>query len=152
MTASAITRLDPVDLPAAERLVALQRAAYAVEAAIIGTDVIPALRETAEDLAAANLRILGEPRGFVAYAREGDLVDIHRLVVDPDAFRRGVATRLLDALDDEEPDAARQIVSTAAANAPALALYARRGFTSIREELVTDGLRIVTLERRQPAV
>ena len=42
------SRLDPADPAVAQALVALQRAAYAVEAGLIGSDAIPALRETAD--------------------------------------------------------------------------------------------------------
>ena len=40
--------------------------------------------------------------GAVSFKRAGGTVDIHRLVVDPAAFRGGVATALLDALEARE--------------------------------------------------
>ena len=77
-------------------------------------------------------------------------VDIHRLVVAPRAFRRGVASALLDELDARYPD--RPIlVSTGRDNAPALELYRRRGFTVVREREAIPGLWIAELERGRPA-
>jgi GNAT superfamily N-acetyltransferase len=147
-----IRRLDPAaDRTIAEALTALQHAAYRVEANLIGSNEIPALRETAKDLAAADERFLGDADwGFVAYRRERGVVDIRRLVVHPLHHRRGLATRLLDALDIAEPDAGRFVVSTAAANAPALALYEVRGFMRRATRRAPGGLELVDLERVVP--
>ena len=68
-------------------------------------------------------------------------------MVDPAAFRGGIATALLDALDARERDAEHWTVGTGAANAPARALYERRGFTVAEERLVGDGIRYVRLDR-----
>jgi ribosomal protein S18 acetylase RimI-like enzyme len=172
-----IQRVDPADPDTAAALVVLQRAAYAVEAALIGADVIPAMRETPAALAASGLTFLAvrpSPDGHaaapgdaeadappddaaaappvpflaaLAYERRGDVVDIHRLVVDPGAFRRGHASRLIDAVLEREADASRAVVATALANAPALRLYERHGFHRAGERVVAGGVQIVELER-----
>ena len=108
----------------------VQRASYRVEAELIGFDDLPPLRETPEELAAVPESFLGafegeQLLGAVAFVRHRTWVDVHRLVVDPAAFRRRVATRLLDALDELHPDAAWTTVATGEANAPAVALYER---------------------------
>jgi ribosomal protein S18 acetylase RimI-like enzyme len=148
-----IRQVDPRDPATAEALVDLQRASYAVEAALIGATVIPAMRERPSDLAASGLTFLaavedGAYVGAVAYRREGDTVDVHRLVVHPSAFRRGLATQLLDAVDARETGAARAVVASAAGNAPALALYHGRGFRPVRRRMVPEGIVIVEMERR----
>jgi ribosomal protein S18 acetylase RimI-like enzyme len=145
--------IRPLDLgdPATVRaLVALQRAAYAAEARLLGTDEIPALRESEADLVASGETFLGAERdgrlaGAVSYKHDGRTVDIHRLVVDPGAFRQGIASALLDAL----PEAEHYIVATGAANAPARALYERRGFRLVRERTVGNGVRIVEFALRK---
>jgi ribosomal protein S18 acetylase RimI-like enzyme len=172
-----IRRLDPADPAIAQELVAVQQAAYAVEAGIIGRDVIPAQRETPEQLAAGGLDVLAalEPPpavpvppapgtdvdaaraaaarvvAFVAYRRTGPDLDIHKLVVHPAAFRRGLATRLLTALDAEEPGVRRQTVATAVANGPARALYEGRGFVLVNVREAPGGVRIAELERVLPS-
>jgi ribosomal protein S18 acetylase RimI-like enzyme len=143
-----IRPLDLDDPATVSALVALQRLAYAAEAELLETDAIPALHETEAQLAASGETFLGAERegrlvGAVSYRREGDTLDIHRLVVHPDSFRRGIASALLDAL----PPAPRCIVATGAANAPARALYERRGFRVVREREVAPGLPIVEMER-----
>jgi ribosomal protein S18 acetylase RimI-like enzyme len=136
----------------AEALVRVQRAAYRVEAELLGFDGIPALGETAADLAEVDERVLGrfiEGRlvAAVGYRRSGEELELCRLVVDPAAFRAGHASALLDAVDAAEPDALRTTVSTGSANEPALRLYARRGFRPVGEREVAPGVRITILER-----
>ena len=145
--------LDLADETTARDVLALQRDAYAVEAALIGLDGIPALTETLDELRCAPEDWLGVAdddglTGAVSWRELDDgTVDIHRLVVDPGAFRRGVATALLDALEARERNATHWTVGTGAANAPARALYERRGFTATEERVVPGGIRWVRLDR-----
>ncbi|MGW4689049.1 GNAT family N-acetyltransferase [Streptomyces sp. NPDC004244] len=116
------------------------RAAYAVEAELIGFDGIPALREGLAELRERPLHWLGAAgaeegaqdgplAGFVAWERQPDgSVCVDRLCVDPAFFRQGVASLLLRALLARVPAERPVTVSTGAANAPAVALYERFGF------------------------
>ena len=136
-----------------EAIVALQRASYRVEAELLGARTLPALTETPRRLRAARECFLGafdgeRLVGAVAWKRDGPLVAVHRLVVHPDRFRRGIAGRLLDALDGAEADAARTIVATGEANAPARRLYERHGFAPVEQRLASGGIPILTYERR----
>jgi ribosomal protein S18 acetylase RimI-like enzyme len=150
----AIRPLDLSDDETARAVLALQRAAYAVEAELIGSDGIPALTETLERLRAAGeswLGALDAETGRLAGAgawRELDdgTVDIGRLVVAPEAFRRGIATALLNALDSAFPGRS-MVVSTGRTNEPAIALYRRRGFRPVRDREAAPGLWITELER-----
>src|SRR4051794_25558670 len=110
------------------------------------------MREAPEQLRASGETFLGAHRdgalvGAVAYKRAAGTVDIHRLAVDPAAFRGGVATALLDALEVREGDAHGWTVGTGAANAPARALYERRGFRVTEERIVPGGIRWVRMDR-----
>ena len=140
----------------AEAVVALQRASYRVEAELIGAGTLPVMRETPRQLRGTGERFLGAYEGerlvgALSFKRVGEVLDIHRLVVDPDRFRRGIAGRLLDALEEHEADAERTIVATGAANTPARRLYERHGFTPAGEHLASGTIPIVTYERRAPA-
>ena len=145
--------LDLADEAIARSVLALQREAYAVEAELIASDGIPQLTETLEELQAAGLDWLGTfdeggLTGAVSWMLLDDgTIDIHRLVVAPRAFRRGIATALLDALDAHFPGR-HILVSTGRDNGPARALYRRRGFTLVREREVIPGLWVTDLERR----
>ncbi len=146
-----LLRLD-VDERLARDVLDLQRRAYAVEAALIGSDGIPALTETLDELRDAGETWLGcfdttGLSGAVAWRRLGDgSIDICRLVVAPRAFRAGVATALLDELDRRCPTSP-MIVSTGSANEPALALYRRRGFRPVRQREAAPGLMVTELAR-----
>ncbi len=145
-------RLDLADETVARAVLALQRESYAVEAELIGDGRIPQLTETLEELRAAGLEWLGVSdedglTGAVSWLILPDgTVDIHRLIVSPRAFRRGVATALLDGLDALYPGR-HILVSTGRANVPAVTLYLGRGFVITREREVIPGLWIAELER-----
>ena len=136
--------LDLADEAIARAVLALQREAYAVEAELIGADGIPQLTETLEELQAAGLDWLGTfdetgLTGAVSWKVLDDgTVDIHRLVVAPRAFRRGIATALLDALDARFPGRHTAGLDRPA-NGPARELYRRRGFTVVREREAYPG-------------
>ena len=74
------------------------------------------------------------------------VVDIHRLVVDPVFFRRGIARRLVEHLH-VTVEARAFIVSTGAANSPARALYERLGYDAVGTEEVGPGLTIAHYRR-----
>jgi ribosomal protein S18 acetylase RimI-like enzyme len=148
-----VRALELGDPGTVKAIVALQRASYRVEADLLGARTLPALKETPRQLRKTGERFLGAFEGerlvgAVAWKRTGPLVDVHRLVVHPDRFRRGIAGRLLDALDVHEPGAERAIVATGAANAPARRLYERHGFTAVEERLAAGAIPIITYERR----
>ena len=149
-----IEPLDLADSRIAAEVLQVQRAAYAVEAELIGSRAIPPLHETVERLQARPEHFLGirDTDGlaaFVAWQRLADgTLDVCRLAVAPRAFRRGYASALLDALDEHVP-ATRTIVSTGTANEPALVLYRRRGFVDTDITEVLPGLSITTLQRQR---
>ncbi|WP_310726400.1 GNAT family N-acetyltransferase [Streptomyces sp. N2A] len=145
-------RLDLSDPETLRHLWDLQRAAYAVEARLIGFGGIPPLHESLEQLRACDESFLGVREGAglvgaVAWTRlPNGALEICRLVVHPVAHRRGVATALLDALDSIEP-AELTVVSTGTANLPALVLYLRRGFIPVGERQIALGVTVTLLER-----
>ncbi len=149
-------RLDLADPATLRRLWELQRAAYAVEADLIGFDGIPALHETLEELRGCGEAFLGVSdeaglAGAVSWTRRHHgTLDICRLVVHPRAHRRGIATTLLDSLDAEEL-VKLTVVSTGTANRPALALYQRRGFLPVGQCQIAPGVTITLLERKTEA-
>lgn len=154
MTDLAATKVAPLDLSdraLATEVHALQRAAYAVEAELIGFDGIPPLHESLDDMLAAGETWLGirdadGVAGAVSYEKDGDGWTICRLIVAPRAFRRGHGRTLvaaaLAAIGDH-PVA----VSTGSANVPALALYRSMGFTETRRSEVAPGVTKTELAR-----
>ncbi len=131
----------------------VQRQAYAIEAGLIGSGDIPPLHETLDELRSCGETFLGalvDGRlvGAVSWRLVGDTLDIHRLVVDPTHFRRGVGVTLVRAALAAEPRVTRAIVQTGADNEPALALYRQEGFVQTGTEEVVPGLRVARLSKR----
>ncbi|MFE2533632.1 GNAT family N-acetyltransferase [Streptomyces sp. NPDC059371] len=124
------------------------RRSYAVEAELIGFDGIPALTETLEEMRAQPLRWLGmvthdgRIAAFVAWRRlaGADGIDIDRVCVDPEWFRRGLARKMLDHLLAQLAPGDKALVSTGADNRPAIALYERLGFTRVGTVQPAPGL------------
>jgi ribosomal protein S18 acetylase RimI-like enzyme len=129
----------------------VQHAAYAIEAELIGFPALPPAHETVAQLQACGEELWlceddGELLGAVGLEGGGDELLVARLFVAPSAMRRGVGTELVrKALDEAGGRPVR--VGTAAANAPALALYERLGFRRVSEREAAPGLAFVELVR-----
>ncbi|WP_371406806.1 GNAT family N-acetyltransferase [Kribbella sp. NBC_00662] len=147
-----ITPLDLTDRTLAERLLAIQHAAYAVEAELIGFDGIPPLQEDLAGLMRSTEHWLGRYDGStlvgaVAYEfPDDDTIEIARLIVDPAHARRGHGKALLDHLDQAEPRPV-SLVSTGSANAPAVNLYKSRGYTETGQVEVAPGIYVTQFSR-----
>ncbi|NUT47849.1 MAG: GNAT family N-acetyltransferase [Saccharothrix sp.] len=139
-----IVPLDLTDDATAQAVHRVALSSYAVEAELIGSTEIPALSESVDDIRLLPLRWLGgyveqELVAFVGYAKVDGVLDIDRLCVAPSHFRLGFARRLVEQVLAEGGPA---IVSTGAANAPAIALYEGLGFRLVDTVVVGEGLRI----------
>ncbi|MEU9302277.1 GNAT family N-acetyltransferase [Streptomyces sp. NPDC048269] len=151
MPSPQIRPLDLADDATAAAVHRIGRAAYAVEAELIGFHGIPALGESLPQMRAQALNWVGavseggELAGFLAWEQEtGGGVCIDRLCVAPAWFRRGVASLLLrHALTELFPGRPVE-VTTGAANAPAVALYERLGFTRGPDFSPAPGLRMAS--------
>lgn len=136
----------------ARRVLTIQHTAYAIEAELIGTTNIPPLNDTLESLQASDETFYGgwiedEIAGIVACTYEDRTLDICRMAVHPDYFRRGIARALLTSVQANYPDATRAIVSTGAKNEPAKTLYVRDGFTHVEDREVEPGVWLSFFEK-----
>ncbi|TWT16148.1 GNAT family N-acetyltransferase [Planomicrobium sp. CPCC 101079] len=122
---------------------AIQIPAYRIEAELIGFDGIPPLKETVEDIQKSDETFIGffedELKGFISYKQEKKLIDIHRLVIHPDSFRQGIASKLITFLLSEFPGY-KFIVTTGQANIPAKKLYVSLGFVEQKDFEVAPGI------------
>ncbi|MEU6731033.1 GNAT family N-acetyltransferase [Nonomuraea wenchangensis] len=139
-----IKTVSPHDDPLGGELLAVQKAAYAVEAELIGDDRIPPLHESLAELRARDLRWLaafdgGALSGAVAWAESADELDIDRLVVAPSMARRGIGRALVEAVL-ARAGGRRVVVSTGRDNVPARRLYEGLGFTLLGETEVIPKL------------
>jgi ribosomal protein S18 acetylase RimI-like enzyme len=148
--------LDQSEPSVAAKIVALQRAAYGVEAQLIKFDGIPPLHETEDDVAKLKITILGafdetDLIGILGYRCAGGGVDIDRLAVDPGLFRGGIATRLFMEAQRIEPNAQHFGVSTGARNDPAIALYTKLGFRRQPDTVLSTGPVIANFLSSRPS-
>jgi ribosomal protein S18 acetylase RimI-like enzyme len=148
-----VVALDLADATVAREILDLQRRAYRVEAALIGSDASPSLQESLRELQECGEEFLGafvgdRLVGSTSWRFDGETIDVHRLVVDPAYFRRGIGAALVRAVLAVNPDATRAIVQTGAANEPAKALYRREGFRIVDEVEPVPGLRVARFAKR----
>jgi len=136
----------------AQEILALQLPAYRVEAEIIGSDAIPALRDTVESLMSCGETFYGwveegELAGAIAYKIEDGALDIHRLIVHPNHFRKGIGRKLLQYVLQDHAHLKKFIVATGAKNVPAIQLYLSEGFIEVGGFEPVPGLPITNLEK-----
>ena len=132
-------------------MLAVQHAAYAIEAELIGYPELPPLHETLAALQATEEELWlceeGDALvGVVGLEHGEDEMVIARLFVAPAVFRRGVGSALV-AQALAQADGRRVRVGTGARNAPALALYARFGFRRLDQGSPTPSRGYVELLR-----
>lgn len=148
----AVVELDGAADPSA--IWRVLQAAYAVESELLELADFEPLTRTEDEVRLAPTRFFGvlDADELVGVLELEDIAgatpSIASLGVAPSHHRRGVATRLIAhvcALLDERP----LRVTSAARNAPALALYRRNGFCTVDLWRTTRGVAMLTLERER---
>jgi ribosomal-protein-alanine N-acetyltransferase len=99
----------------------------------------------------------GQPDDVVGYAIASlfaDVAELQRIAVRPDARRTGVASRLLERVEQEARRrySERLLLEVREDNAGACAFYAARGFVEIdrRPRYYADGTHAVVLQKELP--
>ncbi len=142
------------DVPAA---LAVQRAAFTVEASLYEDPDLPPLRESeadiVADLASSTWFVAlldGRLVGSVRVRSEGRSLHIGRLSVAPEAQRRGIGAALLTLAETAAP-ADEAVLFTGHLSAGNLRLYARAGYVEERRERVDDAVVLVHLRKELTA-
>lgn len=147
-----IRKINLQDRSETEHLLHLQKASYMVEATLIGFYDIPPLNDTIEKLQHCGETFYGyyaenELAGAISYKKEGNVLDIHRLMVHPNHFRKGVAGSLLKFVEKLEHDIQKIIVATGTKNEPAKHLYMRYGFAETERKEIAPRLSMTFFEK-----
>ncbi|WP_436517449.1 GNAT family N-acetyltransferase [Ekhidna sp. To15] len=125
---------------------------YAIEAELLQADDFPPLKRPLENFLNAETTFFGYFEGAELAAvtevkAEDQILHIHSLVVDPDFFRKGIASKLLEFVFNEF-NLKTFTVETGAANGPAIALYEHHGFRIIRQWMTEIGIEKVAFEKQ----
>ncbi|MBS2939269.1 GNAT family N-acetyltransferase [Nocardioides sp. J2M5] len=90
--------------------------------------------------------------GYAVTMSAGDIIDLLRIGVRPDARRRGLASRLLDEMLVGTDDASRMLLEVSVANAEALGFYVARQFSviDVRPHYYRDGSEALVMCRWLP--
>lgn len=145
-----IAYAEEKDIPALYRL---QLLAFESEAEMIGSRDVPALRETEEEHRAdfPNWRTLkleddaGEIIGAIRYRAAGGVTDVGRLMVHPDHRHRGLAKKLLSAVD--EMCGGTKELYTCTKSWSNIRLYEKMGYRACREHTEDSGLSFVYMRK-----
>src|SRR5215472_3646518 len=157
MTQKNVQPLNHRERAVAQGIHAVQMAAYAQEAELLGAKHFPPLERTVEDIQTSDETFFGVlEEGEIIGAlsvwpdEEPGAMNIASLVVAPHRQHQGIG-RLLLAAALEQWRHAVLTVSTAAKNTPALSLYEKFGFKEYRRKsLGPEAVELVKLRRFLP--
>lgn len=133
----------PADIPA---LVALEQELFGADA--WGEELI---RQEIEG-PGRTFVVTDDLSGYGVTMTAGDIVDLLRIGVRPDARRSGVASALLDELLVGTDDASRMLLEVSVSNAAALGFYVARQFSviDVRPHYYRDGSEALVMCRWLP--
>ena len=84
--------------------------------------------------------------GVISYSIKENVLDIGRLVIHPDYFRRGIARSLVGYVESIE-NVSRIVVSTGKDNHPARTLYERLAYQFVEHVVLPEGVSISCYEK-----
>ncbi|MBJ8053638.1 GNAT family N-acetyltransferase [Bacillus cereus] len=149
-----IHKLHASSFEVASSILEVQIPAYKVEAIYLNSTAIPRLYDTVNDIQNCDETFYGyfsenKLVGFISFMQEEQLIDIHRLVVSPDFFQKGIATKLLLYIFNMFPSSMTYIVQTGKANTPAITLYKKHGFITVSDTILPDDMILTQFKKTE---
>ena len=147
-----IMKADKDDL---KEILQLQYLAYQSEAALFGTQYIPPLKQTLDEVIKEYdhgiiLKMVADEGTIIGSVRakeENGTVYIGKLMVRPDCRHRGYGTRLLSEIENYFPGK-RYELFTSTRSADNIRLYRKNGYEIFAQKPVNDELIFVYLEKK----
>jgi ribosomal protein S18 acetylase RimI-like enzyme len=139
-----IKKLDNSNEEVANQIFTIFQNSYEIEALLIGTLDFPPLLRSAIDIENSKTLFYGfsENECLVASIEiviENKQLEINSLTVEPDYFRKGIASKLINYVL-EKFDFTEAIVETAVVNKPAINLYKKHGFVEFKRWTPSHGI------------
>lgn len=152
-----IKKIDITNPEVSKEVLNIQIPSYNVEAKIIDFYDIPPLKDTVQSLQQCGETFFGyylnkELCGVISIKTDGRIIDIHRLMVHPKHFRKGIAEKLLNFIEVELGKFEVIVVSTGTQNAPAVAFYLKNGFLKTEEIQITEFLSLTTFKKQKQLI
>jgi ribosomal protein S18 acetylase RimI-like enzyme len=146
-----IQYLDITQRSVAKKVLDVQIPSYQVEAEIIGFNGIPQLNDSVESLMTSSEIFYGyfvdtSLAGAIAFVLEDNVLDIHRLIVHPNYFRKGIGESLVQYILNLDTAVKKYIVRTGSKNIPAKNLYKKFGFIEKEDEEVAPNVFLTIFE------
>lgn len=144
-----ITTLDNSNKDVANQIFIIFQRSYKVEARLIGASNFPPLLRSAKDIENSDTQFYGFIENdclaaIIEIAREGKYLEINSLTVDPNFFRKGIASKLISYVL-EVIHFSEAVVETAAVNVPAINLYKNHGFVEFKRWTPSHGIKKVAM-------
>lgn len=126
------------------------QSAYKVEARLIGTLNFPPLLRSADDIRCSKTKFFGYIEngciaGVIEVVMQDHYLDINSLTVDPNYFRKGIASKLIRYVLGFF-EFSKALVETAVVNLPAINLYKRHGFIEFKRWTPAHGIEKVAMQ------
>ncbi|WP_285399153.1 GNAT family N-acetyltransferase [Lysinibacillus sp. fls2-241-R2A-57] len=136
----------------ANDVLSIQIPSYEVEAKIIGYSEIPPLKDSVDTLLKCEEIFFGyyentELCGAISLKVDNNVANIHRLIVHPKHFRKGIAQLLLN-FAISNFDVKKVEVATGSKNTPAVNFYLKNGFEKTKEVTVNEQLSLTFFEKK----
>ncbi|MGO4184811.1 GNAT family N-acetyltransferase [Paenibacillus sp. TAF43_2] len=147
-----IRKIDITDAAIAKEVLRIQLPSYRVEAELIDFYEIPPLKDTVDTLRNCGEIFYGyyinnELCGAIAIMIDNNIIDIHRLIIHPDHFRKGIAKQLLQHIESVGVSGNVIVVSTGSKNAPAVNLYKQSGYVETGFIEVEERLSLTSFQK-----
>lgn len=150
-TTASIRKINHLENDEAEKIWHVFQRSYRIEADLIGATNFPPLNRTAGDIQSSKTEFFGFQKenavaGVIEIDHHTHVLDICSLVVDPDHFRLGIGSQLMDyVLGLFDP--VHSIVETALVNRPAISLYEAKGYVEEKRWMTSFKIEKIKLQR-----
>ena len=145
-------RIENKEIETAKKLYEIWQESYIVEKELLGAADFPPLNRLASDFMKSENDFQGlyekkELLGVIEIAQKLNSVHLQSLVVDPNHFRKGIATKLINKVFDLYP-ATTYTVETGNSNIPAKKLYESLGFKKNKVWIAEFGIEKIKYEKK----